>query len=96
MYLAIPEGGSIVMRAYTDTAFNGSVCHIFADGLGKWVELTIPKTSINSSQRDHYLGTIYAPVTFYIDDIRIVGPTETVESANADILDLGADDVWYN
>ena len=96
MYLAIPEGGSIVMRAYTDTAFNGSVCHIFADGLGKWVELTIPKTSINSSKNDHYLGTIYAPVTFYIDDIRIVGPAATAESANADILDLGADDVWYN
>lgn len=94
MYQAIPEGGSVVMQVYTDTIFNASCWH--HHNAGQWVEITIPKTSINSAQNDHYLGTIYVPVTIYIDDLRIVGPTETVESANADILDLGADDVWYN
>ena len=94
MYQAIPEGGSVVMQVYTDTAFNASCWHHWS--AGQWVEITIPKADINSAQNDHYLGTIYVPITIYIDDLRIVGPTETVESANADILDLGADDVWYN
>lgn len=94
MYQAIPEGGSVVMQVYTDNIFNASCWH--HHNAGQWVEITIPKTSINSAASDHYFGTIYVPVTIYIDDLRIVGPTETVESANADILDLGADDVWYN
>ena len=82
------------MQVYTDTAFNASCWHHWS--AGQWVEITIPKADINSTVNDHYLGTIYVPITIYIDDLRIVGPTETVESANADILDLGADDVWYN
>lgn len=94
MYQAIPEGGSVVMQVYTDTAFNASCWKHHS--AGQWVEITIPKTSINPAASDHYLGTIYVPVTIYIDDLRIAGPTETVESANADILDSGADDVWYN
>ena len=97
MYQAIPEGGSIVMQVYSDDIFNGTDWHVHEGDVGKWQEITIPKTSIYSGQTDHRIGVIsHANVTIYIDDLRIVGPTETVESANADILDLGADDVWYN
>ncbi len=67
-YNALPDEG-VTFDVYSDGIFNGGAWHYF-DPAGQWKEVTVAKSAINATAGDHYVGTLWADVTFYIDNVR--------------------------
>lgn len=67
-YNSLPDEG-ITFNVYSDGIFNGGAWHYF-DPAGQWKEVTVAKSAINATAGDHYVGTLYADATFYIDNVR--------------------------
>ena len=67
-YNALPDEG-ITFDVYSDGIFNGGAWHYF-DPAGQWKEVTVAKSAINATAGDHYVGTLWADATFYIDNVR--------------------------
>ena len=67
-YNALPDEG-VTFDVYSDGIFNGGQWHYF-DPAGQWKEVTVTKSAINATAGDHYVGTLWADATFYIDNVR--------------------------
>ena len=67
-YNSLPDEG-ITFNVYSDGIFNGGAWHYY-DPAGQWKEVTVAKSAINATAGDHYVGTLWADATFYIDDVR--------------------------
>ena len=67
-YDSLPDEG-IKFNVYADTEFNGEAWHYYKP-TGEWKEVTVAKSAINAAAGAHYVGTLWASGTFYIDNVR--------------------------
>ena len=75
LYAALPDEGIKFSLLCENGIFNantngGPSLHYYSDAKGTWKEFIVAKANINSTAGDHWVCTIGAAVTIYIDNVR--------------------------